>query len=425
MKKSLYIALLFSLLSLNGFSQMRMMCYNLLNFPNGNFAGRVDTLENIIDYYRPHLLMVQELQSEDGLIQITDMMDDLGYGDFAHGDFIQQQSDPFNPYYLQQNIVFDQNYIRLKSQQVLITDIRDINYYKMYFNDANLVNGTDTSFLHVFVTHLKSSSGNANEQLRLQMVEVFEEFISSNLSATDNIIFAGDFNIYSMAEPAYQLLIEPSNPVVMVDPLGALGNWPSINFAHKEILTQSTRSSQIGNDGAGGGLDDRFDFIMMSSPLMSSTSPIHFIEGTYKSLGNNGTCYNQSITNCAVGNEVPTNVLQSIYYMSDHIPQVCEVEVDLTLGIAESDNTAFNLQLNSSNPANEKLAFTLWSRKSSNVQIQLFNINGSLVFQQNVVIGAGSNYNSINTEHFTNGLYFLCVNSSEARLATEKILIQH
>jgi hypothetical protein len=49
------------------------MSYNILNFPDGNIAGRVDTLENIIEYYQPHLLMVQELQSENGLTDITDI----------------------------------------------------------------------------------------------------------------------------------------------------------------------------------------------------------------------------------------------------------------------------------------------------------------------------------------------------------------
>ncbi|MEZ4800806.1 MAG: endonuclease/exonuclease/phosphatase family protein [Flavobacteriales bacterium] len=308
------------------------MSYNLLNFPTGNFQGRVDTLENIVDYYRPHLLMVQELQNEDGLNQITDMMNGLEYGNFASADFVQQQSDPFNPYYLQQNIVFDQNYLTLKNQLEIITDIRDVNYFRLYFNDSELANGADTTYLHVFVTHLKSSSGSANEQLRLQMVEQFISYIENNLDDSDNILFAGDFNLYDTAEPAYQALINESNTIVMQDPFASFGNWAVSNFQHREILTQSTRASQIGNDGAGGGLDDRFDFILFSPAMMNALNPVHFIEGTFKSLGNNGTCYNQSITNCTSGNEVPSDVIQSIYYMSDHIPQVCEIEVVLELG---------------------------------------------------------------------------------------------
>jgi hypothetical protein len=109
------------LISTITFAQIRVMSHNMLNFPDGNISGRVDTLENIIDYFQPHLLMIQELQNESGLIDVTDMMDNLGYGDFENAPFVVQQSDPGNPYKLQQGIVFDRNVMRLHSQDQIIT----------------------------------------------------------------------------------------------------------------------------------------------------------------------------------------------------------------------------------------------------------------------------------------------------------------
>lgn len=421
-KLSLFVCLI--LMCLISYSQLRVMSYNLLNFPTGNFQGRVDTLQNIIDYYRPHLLMVQELQNEDGLNQITDMMNELEYGNFASGNFVQQQSDPFNPYYLQQNIVFDQNYLTLKNQLEIITDIRDVNYFRLYFNDNELANGADTTYLHVFVTHLKSSSGSANEQLRLQMVEQFITYIENNLDETDNILFAGDFNLYDTAEPAYQALINENNVIAMQDPFSAFGNWAVSNFQHREILTQSTRASQIGNDGAGGGLDDRFDFILFSPALMNSLSPVHFIEGTFKSLGNNGTCYNQSITNCASGNEVPTDVLQSIYYMSDHIPQVCEIEVALELGVKESHQQNLELKWNSAIPANTEIAFTLYPYQHSKLSISIFDINGRECYHSGTTVGYGPAYYQIPITDFSDGMYMLHIQDELGTITSAKFIIK-
>lgn len=420
-KLSLTVCLLITFLI--SFSQLRVMSYNLLNFPTGNFQGRVDTLENIVDYYRPHLLMVQELQNEDGLNQITDMMNDLDYGNFTSAAFVQQQSDPFNPYYLQQNIVFDQNFLTLKNQLEIITDIRDVNYFRLYFNDNELVNGADTTYLHVFVTHLKSSSGSSNEQLRLQMVEQFLNYIENNLDANDNILFAGDFNLYDTGEPAYQALIDETNTIAMQDPFAEFGNWAVNNFQHREILTQSTRASQIGNDGAGGGLDDRFDFILFSPAMMSSLNPVHFIEGTFKSLGNNGTCYNQSITNCASGNEVPSDVLQSIYYMSDHIPQVCEIEVALELGISEIVASKMTLKWNSAIPANNEIAFTLYPTKHAQLSISVLDLNGKACYNSSTTVGYGPAYFQIPCSGLSEGMYMLHIQDELGTITSAKFII--
>ena len=87
----LLISLAFTLGS-TGQTEIRMMSYNLLNFPTGNLEGRVDTLNNILDYYRPHLFMIQELKTAQGLSDVTDRLNDLGYGSFDHGTFVPQVS---------------------------------------------------------------------------------------------------------------------------------------------------------------------------------------------------------------------------------------------------------------------------------------------------------------------------------------------
>lgn len=397
----------------------------MLNFPDGNIAGRVDTLENIINYFQPHLLMIQELQNEVGLTDITDMMDNLGYGDFENAPFVVQQSDPGNPYKLQQAIVFDRNVMRLHSQDQIITSVRDVNYYKMYLNDAGLESGSDTIFFHVFVTHLKSSTGSSNEQARAQMIQAFQNFTSTHLTNDDLAIIAGDFNIYSNTEDAYSLLTAPTTGITMNDPFASYGNWTGTNFAHKEILTQSTRQSQFAGDGAGGGIDDRFDFILFSNAMMSNSSAIHFVQDSFQSLGNNGTCYNNSITACSSSNEVPTDVLSSIYYMSDHIPQVCELEVNLDLNIKAIEYLQNSTELRNGNIITDNLELVVRNKNIGVTSIYVYNLSGQLLSTKTMNNGTSPLYFSLPNEQFGNGMFIVEVIYADKNISTHRFLVNN
>lgn len=401
------------------------MSYNILNFPNGNISGRVDTLENVVDYYQPHLLMVQELQNESGLTDITDMMDNLGYGDFENSPFVAQQSDPGNPFKLQQAIVFDRNTMRLHSQDQIITSVRDVNYYKMYLNDAGLETGSDTTFFHVFVTHLKSSTGSDNQIARAQMVQAFQNFASTHLTNDDLAIIAGDFNIYSNTEDAYSLLTQPTTGIAMNDPFSSFGNWTGSSFSHKEILTQSTRQSQYAGDGAGGGIDDRFDFILFSNGMMTNSSALAYVPDSYKSLGNNGTCYNSSITSCNSGNEVPIDVLASIYFMSDHIPQICELEVNLDLNVASNQFNENSTTFRKGNIINNELELIIRNHKAGSTSVQIYNLNGQLVAHRDLNNGTSPLYFSFSNEHFGLGMFIVEVIYADQSISTHRFLVNN
>lgn len=401
------------------FAQVRMMSYNLLNFPTGNIPGRVDTLAKIVDYYRPHLLMIQELKTAEGLADVASMMNTLNYGDFAHSNFVPQQSDPGSPYALQQALVYDQSIFTLKSQSEIITDVRDFNEFELYLNDANLSEGADTTFLYIYVTHLKSSTGTANQAARLAMVEDWLAYMNANRSADDNVILCGDFNLYTRNEDAYQALIADENVIPMQDVFYDYGDWPGSNFAHKEILTQSTRQNQIENDGAGGGVDDRFDFILFSPSLVDPANELHYIESSYFSLGNTGACYNQSITSCSSNNEVPYDVLRAIYYMSDHIPQVCEMEVNVTIDLAELQSHSFPIQIIYGSTTSARVHM----HASAPGSMVIRDVQGRMVHSWNVALQQGSNAFEIPASGLPTGIFLLSIETAHGMRSTVRFLV--
>jgi len=409
----------FVIASITTQAQIKLLCYNLLNFPTGNLQGRADTLKNIIDYTRPHLLMIQELKTAEGLQEITDVMNEIGYGDFSHPEFIPQQSpgSPLN--LLQQSIVYDTEIFRLKSAGVVLTDYRDINEYILYLNDPMLASGADTTFLYTYVTHLKSSTGTDNEQARLSMVNYLIDHFQT-LPEGSHVIFSGDFNLYNNTEPAYLAITNPDNPIVMRDPLSSLGNWAGTTFAHKEILTQSTRSSTIFDDGAGGGVDDRFDFIMLSESLMNQASALAYTLDSFRSVGNTGNCYNQSITECDLGNEVPIDVLQSIYYMSDHIPQYCELHSDIIDHIVYSkanDECSIRIQ---GNIQSDHITYQIEGSHPGDWSLEVRNVQGQMIMSQS---GINARSGQLNISSLPQGIYFLNAKSAVMQLAAQKFVV--
>ncbi len=374
------------------------MSYNLLNFPTGNLDGRVDTLYNILDYHRPHLLMIQELKTSQGLSDVTDRMNDLGYGTFEHGTFVPQvSSGGGGDFPLQQNIVFDTEIFQLKSESYILTDVRDINEFVLYINDPLLESGADTTFIYVYVAHLKSSTGADNQALRLAMVEDWVDHVSGAVPTGSFTIFAGDFNIYTNTEAAYGVLTDEDNVIAMTDVFASYGNWSGTNFSHKEILTQSTRENQIYNDGAGGGVDDRFDFILLSENMTNSESILQFEEGSFISLGNTGDCYNQSITDCDFSNPVPFDILRSMYYLSDHLPQVCNL---IFVGNVAVDDLAIEPSYSSYIDTEGRIHFNIEAPTSAKVKLHVSDPTGRLLHTEEFNVSP-SNSHFITTESFS------------------------
>lgn len=392
MKNILFIfALLFSSLS---FSQLTMdvMCYNVLNFPNG--SNREDTLKKVLSYYTPDLLMLQELKSEGGMNQIVNVMNELSQDQFAAGTWVAQQSGSTS-YKLQQNIIYNTKIFGIAEERYLLTSHRDINYFKLFIRDENLPFTNDTVFLHVYVAHLKSSQGTTNEVLRYEMAQVMRADINT-LPADSYVLAGGDFNLYTSSEDAYQHLIETGVNNAMVDPIGMPGNWHSSSFPNKEILTQSTRLNAL-SDGAGGGVDDRFDFVLQSTELQQGNSELSYATGTYKALGNNGTCYNTDIFNCGSGNTVPDSILLALYYCSDHLPVVFSLQSDISLSVDDNELPQFSVF---PNPAKNEL--TVDVNTNERLAVQLVDVSGK-VLMSDVVKGTSK----LDISFLKSGIYFV------------------
>ena len=376
-----------------GQTELKTMFYNLLNFSSAPPANRLVTLNSILSTYQPDLFMVCEVESQQDGLNILNEAFRYTSSNIAQAPFLFNTS---GASLIHQLVYYDTNKLTLDYTDQIETNVRSINHYSFSLNTES------STKLEVFVAHFKASRGEVNENERFFEAQQFINYIQ-NFPSDTNLLLAGDFNVYSADEPAYQTLLNGTANLSLVDPVNTSGDWNN-NSNFSEVHTQSTRQSNIGFDdfGAGGGLDDRFDFILMSEALLSEVNKVSYVESSYKILGNNGNCFNNAINSLDCDGEYDSQLREWLYQMSDHLPVVMELEIDEDLLSSTQfvmDNTPV---ISGATLIKDRLnlRFTV-NHKSKKVKV--YNTLG----QEMTSFDVSDLKYSLDVSTFANGLYFL------------------
>lgn len=381
--------------------KINTMFYNIYRFPDNPPAHREQVLKNILDEYHPDLLMVCELVREEGADRILNTSLQTPQFNFARAAFTPTQISFFDP--LQQMVFYNMDKLILVAQQTLPTQVREINHYTFILNAADL--NTDSVFLEVFVTHLKSSDGSTNQVARLHMIDTFVKALES-IPQSHHVLLAGDFNFYSAYdEPAYQRILDISNAIRMVDPIDKPGNW-SDNDTFKAIHTQATRISAagFGSGGASGGLDDRFDFIMMSENLKDAAD-LNYVANSYKAFGNNGNCFNERIDHYDCDGAYSLPLRQNLYNMSDHLPVVMQLQTNKHFLAITEPGAKNGISLPAGNIANDLLQVKLDAALRKGSALSIYNNLGQII--RTLYTTGKSDMITVYTGDLPTGMYFL------------------
>lgn len=329
-KRELWILLTaFVLLSLQGMSQenIRVMHYNLLfygkfiydcNESTNGIEDKTSHLKTIIDHTRPDVFTVNELDGE-GAVPEQDDATYLLNGALNAGGRTYYRKAPFEESFSVNTLFYNSNKLTLYNHHTipLEGDDKIFNGYTFYYNSSELATSSDTTFFTCFVVHLKAGSDLSDQQLRVQEAQQLMNYIDSEMPEGSNYLLAGDLNVYTAAEDAYQELMDPpDNARRLFDPVGQPGDWHD-NADFKHYHTQSTHSS--GDCFSGGGMDDRFDFILLSESILNGIGEVSYIDGTYETIGQDGSYFNQSL-NFTSNSSVPEEVARALYGCSDHLP---------------------------------------------------------------------------------------------------------
>lgn len=189
--------------------------------------------------------------------------------------------------------------------------------------------GYDSSAdFYAYNSHYKSDTGTGNNNRRLVEAQAIRTN-SDALGEGAHAIYAGDYNIQSSSQAMYQHLLS-AGPGQAFDPIGLPGSWSS-NSNFTSIHTQSPANSLQFSGQTLGGVDDRFDFQLMTGEMLDNGG-VSYIPGTYRAFGNNGThgCCGNSI---ADGTGASPAVLDALTKASDHLPVVADYQLPAMMGV--------------------------------------------------------------------------------------------
>ena len=213
------------------------------------------------------------------------------------------------------------------------------------------------SDLYIFNSHFEAGDNDEDMAGRETEADQIRQFIDINGLGSRNVIVAGDLNVSDNfdsssatvfgGQSALEILAAAGDGRVL-DPLfpnGEVVNFSILDFGVTNTpfgvnLAPLLTQSPSGGAGplVGGGIDDRFDFILQSDELLDGNG-IASIPGSLRAFGNNGSTLNTEIND---GNSITINgltsfstaqVLNALEAASDHLPVVEDFQLPSTLSV--------------------------------------------------------------------------------------------
>jgi len=291
--------------------KIRVVSWNILNYPDANEENREEYFRRILEYLSPDILVVQEMASFAGVDQ-----------------FLKQVLKPISKKYRAarffdgpdtDNVLFyDRSKFKLRSRLQIPTSFRDISEYRLKIKKGP---GKGSAF-KIYSVHFTEGLSAGDKSQRENEANILRAYLDG-LSLDDLYLVCGSFNMTASNEKAYGILTgnQSTGAVRLIDPISKSGKWHDkrkFRYTH----TESTRKTAYG-DGASGGLDDRYDMILISAALDQNGSLI-LRPGSCAVCGNDGKHLNKAI-NHPTNKSVCAELAEALYMASDHLPVIIDL----------------------------------------------------------------------------------------------------
>jgi len=299
-------------------SALRIVNWNILNYPGPSAATRNPNFRTVLSPLGADVVVVQEMQSQVGVDGfLANVLNTLEPGQWAAAPFTNGGDTDNALFYKPASVSF----LGQRAFYVSVDLTRFVNEYRV----RPVGYAGSSAELRLYSVHLKASDTSADAEQRAREATGLRDTMNTTPSGS-HLIVMGDYNIYSGAEAAFTKLLESQadNDGRLYDPLGAPAstwNTPGLSVIH----TQSTSAPSHPFGGASGGVDDRFDMFLPTYNLGDGEG-LDLVPGSYVPVGNDGAHYNLSITDAPT---IPQGAAyaSALLNTSDHFP----IRVDLQL----------------------------------------------------------------------------------------------
>jgi endonuclease/exonuclease/phosphatase family metal-dependent hydrolase len=347
-------------------AQLRVVTYNT-HF-DGPFPGLGTVLQAIGETERNGIakpidvLLLQEQDGPTGDTQaIVNILNGIyGAGVYAHGNRLVGSTSSND----RQTIIYNTNTIQplALSDEVLVGNTSSQPRQAIRYRLQPVGYDSSAQF-YAFNSHYKAGDDSASEAQRLVEANAIRNSADA-LPDNSHVIYSGDHNFYRSTDDAFERLTSAGDGQA-IDPINRIGNWNnSPSFA--DVHTQAPCATGCPANFTVGGLDDRFDFQLLTAELLDNEG-LSYIPGSYYAFGNNGSlpCCNSNINNAAntvtfpgVTSFTKSQILNALFTASDHLPVVADYQLPAVLNAIASAvpatlnvGEAFSLSVTVSNAA--------------------------------------------------------------------------
>ncbi|GJQ21265.1 MAG: hypothetical protein HBSIN02_16200 [Bacteroidia bacterium] len=386
---------------------VRIMTYNLLRYGDNVRDAHFRT---VIQSVRPDILVVQEIDSVRAVPGFLFNVLNANNKEYAVG-ILRDGPDSDNA------IFYKPAFFLFLENNPIRTALRDINEFVLKHVQTGRI-------IRIFGVHLNAG---LEDSLKRAAEADSLRAVTNRLPEGSDFIVVGDFNIYGPDEPAYRKLTDSgTSRGHAVDPVSITGRWNSATNAIHH--TQSTRLRAFAG-GAVGGLDDRFDMILVS-PSIRDGEGIRIVPGSYRAFGNDGLHYNDSISR-PPNNAVHDSVAHALHEASDHLPVVCDLVFDVPVSTGKSRSHAsesvveifqvFPHPVPSDPRVPIRIRFSL--RRESLIQLRMYTLLGQVVWSADERLSASGVHDFVWTASRAAGVYFLELNAGGERHIKKLVVI--
>ena len=194
---------------------------------------------------------------------------------------------------------------------------------------------------YVYNSHFKASNDSTSRARR----GVEADGIRANadaLGAGVAAIYAGDFNFYTSSEAGFGNFTAAGHGQAF-DPINRVGSWTN-SSSFLDVHTQSPVTTAQFNGQITGGMDDRFDFQLVTGAVLDGRG-FDYLPGSYWAFGNTGThTLDGALSTGSAASlqavlpgytsQQATAVINALMSSSDHLPVVADYQLPARLGVA-------------------------------------------------------------------------------------------
>ena len=283
---------------------IKVATWDIMGYPKWGGPARDSGFRLVLNRLNPDILTVQGMTETGGVTSFLDNVLNFSKpGAYAPAYLKIDKNNDIVLYYKKNTISF-------LSQKTILAAYLNIMEYVLRIKSGS---GQGTTF-RIYGVHLfYSSTTPANRE---KAARTLRNYLNT-LPADSLFLVCGNLNVFKSSEKAYKTLTgsESDNDGRLLDPVDRSGEWHD-NASFSSLHTQSTHKN-AGGGYASGGLDDRFDFILVSQALLDGKA-LDYAKGSYLVYGNDGKHFNKSTNDTPY--TYPKTVLDALYLASDHLP---------------------------------------------------------------------------------------------------------